>query len=121
MVLRSLVTMLSQCRSRAVLPDFLLVRSMLFYLDEFAEKRHHRKESELLFPKLRARTPLARDLLDGRDGDRCVARAVQLAVDGRLPRLALREDDGVRVHGVGSYSVDVGFFIRYMRGKNRFW
>ncbi len=42
---------------------------MLFYVDEFPEKRHHRKESELLFPKLRARTPLSRDLLDRLDAD----------------------------------------------------
>ena len=40
---------------------------MLFYVDEFPEKRHHRKETELLFPKLRARTPLARELLDRLD------------------------------------------------------
>jgi len=42
---------------------------MLFYLDEFPEQRHHRKESELLFPKLRARTPLSRELLDQLDHD----------------------------------------------------
>ena len=42
---------------------------MLFYVDEFPEKRHHRKETELLFPKLRARTPMSRDLLDKLDRD----------------------------------------------------
>jgi hemerythrin-like domain-containing protein len=42
---------------------------VLFYVDEFPEKRHHKKESELLFPKLRARTPLSRDLLDHLDAD----------------------------------------------------
>jgi hemerythrin-like domain-containing protein len=42
---------------------------MLFYVDEFPEKRHHRKESELLFPRLRARTPMSRELLDRLDDD----------------------------------------------------
>jgi hemerythrin-like domain-containing protein len=40
---------------------------MLFYVDEFPEKRHHRKESQLLFPKLRARSPLLRHVLDRLD------------------------------------------------------
>jgi hemerythrin-like domain-containing protein len=45
-------------------PDFDALRAMLFYIDEFAEQRHHRKESEQLFVKLRARAPQARRLLD---------------------------------------------------------
>lgn len=68
-MLRSIVLMLAQHRRRNTLPDFAALRAMLFYVDEFPEKRHHRKESELLFPKLRARTPLARHLLDRLDRD----------------------------------------------------
>ncbi|RYZ01326.1 MAG: hemerythrin domain-containing protein [Comamonadaceae bacterium] len=68
-VLRSAVLLLEQHRSRGSLPDFATLRAMLFYVDEFPEKRHHRKESELLFPKLRARTPLSRELLDRLDND----------------------------------------------------
>src|SRR5688572_20871945 len=66
-VLRSLQMLLAEHRQRRSLPDFSVLRAMLFYVDEFPEKRHHRKESELLFPKLRARTTLARDLLDRLD------------------------------------------------------
>lgn len=68
-VLRSIVLLLAQHRRQGTPPDFAVLRAMLFYVDEFPEKRHHRKESELLFPKLRARTPLARDLLDHLDED----------------------------------------------------
>ena len=68
-MLRSIVLLLAQHRRQGTLPDFAALRAMLFYVDEFPEKRHHRKESELLFPKLRARTPLARDLLDHLDGE----------------------------------------------------
>jgi hemerythrin-like domain-containing protein len=68
-MLRSILMLLDRHRRQATLPDFAALRAMLFYVDEFPEKRHHRKESELLFPKLRARTPLARDLLDRLDED----------------------------------------------------
>jgi hemerythrin-like domain-containing protein len=68
-MLRSIVLLLAQHRRLGTLPDFGALRAMLFYVDEFPEKRHHRKESELLFPKLRARTPLSRGLLDRLDED----------------------------------------------------
>jgi len=68
-MLRSILLLLAEHRRQGTLPDFAALRAMLFYVDEFPEKRHHRKESELLFPKLRARTPLSRDLLDHLDAD----------------------------------------------------
>lgn len=68
-MLRSILLLLEQHRREATQPDFTALRAMLFYVDEFPEQRHHRKESELLFPKLRARTPLARDMLDKLDAD----------------------------------------------------
>lgn len=68
-MLRSILLLLSQHRRQGTLPDFAALRAMIFYVDEFPEKRHHRKESELLFPKLRARTPLSRELLDHLDAD----------------------------------------------------
>lgn len=68
-MLRSIVLLLAQHRRDGTLPDFAALRAMLFYMDEFPEQRHHRKESELLFPKLRARTPLAREALDRLDED----------------------------------------------------
>jgi hemerythrin-like domain-containing protein len=68
-MLRSITLLLAQHRRQGTLPDFAALRAMLFYVDEFPEKRHHRKESELLFPKLRARTPLSRDLLDHLDAE----------------------------------------------------
>ena len=69
-MLRSILLLLAQHRRQGSLPDFTALRSMLFYVDEFPEKRHHRKESELLFPKLRARTPLSRPPGPARRGPR---------------------------------------------------
>ncbi len=68
-MLRSIPLLLAQHRRQGTLPDFAHLRAMLFYVDEFPEQRHHRKESSLLFPKLRARTPLSHDVLDELDAD----------------------------------------------------
>lgn len=68
-MLRSILLLLTEHRRQGTVPDFGALRAMLFYVDEFPEKRHHRKESELLFPKLRARTPISRELLDRLDDD----------------------------------------------------
>jgi hemerythrin-like domain-containing protein len=68
-MLRSILLLLAQHRRQGTLPDFGALRAMLFYVDEFPEKRHHLKESELLFPRLRARTASAGDALDRLDRD----------------------------------------------------
>jgi len=68
-MLKSILLLLAQHRKDDTLPNFAALRAMVFYVDEFPEKRHHRKETELLFPKLRARTPLSRELLDHLDAD----------------------------------------------------
>jgi hemerythrin-like domain-containing protein len=68
-MLRSILLLLAQHRRQATLPDFAVLRAMLFYVDEFPEKRHHLKESELLFPRLRARTTEAGEVLDRLDQD----------------------------------------------------
>ena len=36
---------------------FEVLRAMLFYIDEFPEKLHHTKETQLLFPPLMSRAP----------------------------------------------------------------
>ena len=74
-MLRSILLLLEQHHRHATLPDFAALRAMLFYVDEFPEQRHHRLESQLLFPKLRARTPLSRALLDRLDADHACGAA----------------------------------------------
>lgn len=68
-MLRTIPLLLAQHRQQGSRPDFDALRAMLFYVDEFPERLHHPKESELLFPKLRARAPQSRELLDRLDGD----------------------------------------------------
>ncbi|NRF70973.1 hemerythrin domain-containing protein [Aquincola sp. S2] len=83
-MLSSVLLLLAQHRRDKSLPDFGALRAMLFYLDEFPEQRHHRKETELLFPKLRARTPLARELLDRLDEDHARGEARIRELEHRL-------------------------------------
>ena len=61
--------LLAQARRDRAMPDFDVLRAMLFYVDEFPEKRHHTKESELLFPKVRERVPELGAVLDRLDRD----------------------------------------------------
>ena len=68
-MLRSLSMLLAEHRRHGSLPDFGVLRAMLFYVDEFPEKLHHTKESGLLFPALRARCPQAAEVLDRLDRD----------------------------------------------------
>ena len=48
---------------------FDVLRAMLFYIDEFPERLHHTKESELLFPPVRARAAHLAAALDRLDHD----------------------------------------------------
>ncbi len=68
-MLRSILLLLSEHRRRNTLPDFSVLRAMLFYVDEFPERLHHTKESKLLFPKVRARTREADPVLDRLERD----------------------------------------------------
>lgn len=66
-MLRSLPLLLAQNRHQGRAPDFALLRAMLFYIDEFPERLHHKKETRLLFPKLRQKVPTLAEALDRLD------------------------------------------------------
>jgi len=68
-MLRSILLLLDEHRRRGTLPDFAALRAMLFYVDEFPEKHHHPKESELLFPRLRGYGAHSDAVLDRLDRD----------------------------------------------------
>lgn len=68
-MLRSLLLLLEQQQRAKTPPDFEVLRAMLFYVDEFPERLHHTKESELLFPLLRARCGELAEVLDRLDAD----------------------------------------------------
>jgi hemerythrin-like domain-containing protein len=68
-MLRSIPLLLAQARRDGVPPDFTALRAMLFYIDEFPERHHHRLESELLFPRLLARAPQLRETIERLEQD----------------------------------------------------
>jgi len=47
--------------------DLALVRAILFYIDEFPERLHHAKETDVLFPRVRERAPQSSTVLDHLD------------------------------------------------------
>ncbi len=68
-MLRSMGLMLQMARREGHLPDFSVLRAMLFYVDEFPEQQHHRRETEYLFPLVRLRCPSLQPVLDRLDHD----------------------------------------------------
>ncbi|TWO72721.1 hemerythrin domain-containing protein [Caenimonas sedimenti] len=63
-ILRSLLQMLARGPAGNPGQFFDVVRAMLFYIDEFPEKRHHPKESGLLFPMLLRAAPELAPVVD---------------------------------------------------------
>ena len=51
-VLRSMLQMMERDPDEQPERFFDVLRAMLFYIDEFPERRHHPKESDLLFPMI---------------------------------------------------------------------
>jgi hemerythrin-like domain-containing protein len=68
-MLRSMLMLVAQHARERTPPQFDVLRAMLFYVDEFPERLHHTKESQLLFPVLRAKCPDLAGVLDRLDGD----------------------------------------------------
>ena len=68
-MLTSLRLLLRQHRQEGSPPRFDVIRAMLFYIDEFPERLHHRKETELLFPMIRQHGSEGADILDKLDRD----------------------------------------------------
>lgn len=65
-------------------PPFDVLRAMLFYVDEFPERQHHPKETQLLFPKLRHRCPELAPVLDQLNDDHARGEASVRELQHRL-------------------------------------
>ena len=91
-VLRSISLLLSESRRHHLPPDFTVLRAMLFYIDEFPEKVHHTKESELLFPKIRERSAEGAAVLDRLDADHSASHRAVLELEHDLLALEMMSD-----------------------------
>lgn len=83
-MLQALLRMLADHGRHGTLPDFGLLRAMLFYVDEFPDRLHHKEESELLFPRVRLRSPDAHATLDRLDREHREGHAALLALEHAL-------------------------------------
>lgn len=54
---------------------FETLRAMLYYIDQYPERLHHPKESELLFPKVVAKAPAVRAAVDRLDREHAKGEA----------------------------------------------
>ena len=91
------------------LPDFGVLRAMVFYLDEFPEKLHHPKEDSYLFARLRVRTHEADSVID--------ELTQHHAAGGQRVRdlkLALDRLEGGAVNGLKEFSETVAVFAEAM-------
>ena len=74
-MLRSLTLMVERGSKRDTDTFFSVLRAMLFYVDEFPERLHHPKETDLLFPKLRRSSPQISADLDRLDREHAKGEA----------------------------------------------
>ena len=68
-VLRSLLQMMERDPDEQPERFFDVLRAMLFYIDEFPERRHHPKESDLLFPKIARVAPELMGVIERLESD----------------------------------------------------
>ena len=113
-MLRSILLLLAQARRDRTEPDFAALRSMLFYVDEFPEKRHHHKESTLLFPRLRQRTGAAAEMLDRLDDDHAKGESAIRTLEHALLAYEMMGDSR-RVAFEQATQRYVDFYLAHMR------
>ena len=68
-VLRSMLQMMERNPDEQPERFFDVLRAMLFYIDEFPERRHHPKESDLLFPKIARVAPHLMEVIERLERD----------------------------------------------------
>lgn len=74
-VLRALSTMQEQGPGDSPAVFFDVMRAMLFYIDEFTERQHHPKETQLLFPRLMRHAPDTAALVQRLDAEHASGEA----------------------------------------------
>jgi hemerythrin-like domain-containing protein len=117
-VLHGMQYLVQEQRSRDRSVDPRVFRAMLYYLDVFAEREHHPKEEDFLFPALRRRSPEAVAVLDelGREhehGERSIRELEQA--------LLRYEEGGEREFLVFAAAVEryVGHYFEHMRKEEQ--
>ncbi len=74
-MLRSMTLMVQRGTGDNPEKFFDVLRAMLFYMDEFPQRLHHTKETELLFPSVAARSAATREVIAQLEHEHAVGEA----------------------------------------------
>lgn len=93
---------------------FDTLRAMLFYVDEFPERLHHPKESQLLFPRVARLAPETRDTIEQLEMDHGQGEATVRELQHFLLAWELMGDSRHRAfeQAAGRY---IDFYLAHMR------
>lgn len=113
-MLRSIGMMVERGPGKNPQDYFDVLRAMLFYIDEFPERLHHPKETELLFPKVAERVPETAALIAQLDreherGEANVRELLHLLLAWELLGESRREAFAVAAKRY------LGFYLEHMR------
>lgn len=93
---------------------FDVLRAMLFYIDEFPERQHHPKESDLLFPRVAKRVPHLMEAVTRLEEDHMKSEASVRDVQHLLLSWELLGETR-REAFVEAFSQYVDFYLDHMR------
>lgn len=113
-MLQSLLTLVRQGPGDAPERHFDVLRAMLFYIDEFPEKQHHPKESNLLFPRVARVAPQAMATIERLERDHMQGETAVRDLQHRLLAWELLGESR-RQAFVDEAERYVGFYLEHMR------
>ena len=93
---------------------FDVMRAMLFYIDEFPERQHHPKETQLLFPKVAECSPQAAAAIERLDREHAGGEAAVRELQHLLLGWELMGDTR-RDAFVGALERYIRFYLEHMR------
>lgn len=113
-MLRSLLQLLRQGPGDEPELFFDVLRAMLFYVDEFPERQHHPKESDLLFPRVARAAPHVMDTISRLERDHMRGEATVRELQHLLLAWELLGESRRQafVDAAGRY---VAFYLEHMR------
>ncbi len=117
-VLQSLRQLLQRGPGEAPQQFFDVLRAMLFYIDEFPERLHHPKESDLLFPRLLRRAPELLPVVKRLEDDHVSGQARVRALQHQLLAWELL-GEGRRAEFEREALAYVDFYLQHMQAEER--
>ena len=113
-MLQSMLIMVRQGPGDTPERFFDVLRAMLFYIDEFPEKQHHPKESNLLFPRLARVAPQTLDTITRLERDHMQGETAVRDLQHRLLAWELLGESRRKAF-VDEAERYVGFYREHMR------